>query len=118
MAAEASPALYQGVVLAPMVRCGTLPLRALALRYGADAVWGEEIIAQKLATCTRTENLDLNTVDFVAPDGSIVLRTCREIERGRLVCQLGAATGAQALAAAKVVEGDVDARYLSPRKVE
>ena len=35
-------------VLAPMVKCGTLPLRLLALRYGADYVYTEEIIAYKL----------------------------------------------------------------------
>ena len=28
------------VVLAPMVRSGELPTRLLALRYGADLVWG------------------------------------------------------------------------------
>ena len=33
---------YRGkVVLAPMVRVGELPTRLLALKYGADLVWGE-----------------------------------------------------------------------------
>jgi len=33
---------YRGkVVLAPMVRCGECPSRLLALKYGADLVWGE-----------------------------------------------------------------------------
>ena len=33
---------YRGkIVLAPMVRSGELPSRLLALRYGADLVWGE-----------------------------------------------------------------------------
>jgi len=32
---------YKGkLVLAPMVRAGELPTRLLALRYGADLVWG------------------------------------------------------------------------------
>jgi hypothetical protein len=32
---------YRGkVVLAPMVRSGELPSRLLALKYGADLVWG------------------------------------------------------------------------------
>ena len=35
-------------MLAPMVRCGTLPLRLLALRFGADYVYTEELIAFKL----------------------------------------------------------------------
>jgi tRNA-dihydrouridine synthase 2 len=34
---------YRGkVVLAPMVRSGELPSRLLALKYGADLVWGEQ----------------------------------------------------------------------------
>lgn len=33
---------YQGkVILAPMVRIGTLPTRMLALKYGADIVYAE-----------------------------------------------------------------------------
>lgn len=32
---------YKGkLVLAPMVRAGELPTRLLALKYGADLVWG------------------------------------------------------------------------------
>ena len=106
--APAAHSPYRGVVLAPMVRCGTLPLRALALRYGAHAVWGEEIIAMKLAQCNRVENTHLGTIDFVTPDGgTVVLRVCDDLERGKMICQLGAATAEHALAAAKVVENDV-----------
>lgn len=33
---------YKGkVILAPMVRVGTLPMRLLALKYGADIVYAE-----------------------------------------------------------------------------
>lgn len=32
------------VVLAPMVRSGELPSRLMALKYGADLVWGESAI--------------------------------------------------------------------------
>ena len=33
---------YEGkVILAPMVRIGTLPTRLLALKYGADIVYAE-----------------------------------------------------------------------------
>ena len=44
---------YRGkIVLAPMVRSGELPSRLLALKYGADLVWGKsqdlhEIIISK-----------------------------------------------------------------------
>ena len=35
---------YRGkVVLAPMVRSGELPSRLLALKYGADLVWGKSL---------------------------------------------------------------------------
>lgn len=35
---------YRGkVVLAPMVRSGECPSRLLALKYGADLVWGAQI---------------------------------------------------------------------------
>ena len=39
----ASPGLSytDKVILAPMVRIGTLPMRLLALQYGADIVYGE-----------------------------------------------------------------------------
>ena len=35
-------------ILAPMVRIGTLPARLLALRYGADLVYTEELIDYKV----------------------------------------------------------------------
>ncbi len=39
-----------------MVRAGTLPLRLLCLGYGADVVWGEEIIDRKMLGCERRAN--------------------------------------------------------------
>jgi tRNA-dihydrouridine synthase 2 len=39
-----------------MVRVGTLPLRLMALRYGADIVYSPEIIAKKLKNTIRLEN--------------------------------------------------------------
>lgn len=44
------------IVLAPMVRVGTLPSRLLALRYGADIVYSEEIIDWKLLKSYRQVN--------------------------------------------------------------
>jgi tRNA-dihydrouridine synthase 2 len=43
-------------ILAPMVKAGTLPLRLLALQYGADIVYCEELIDWKLLRSTRREN--------------------------------------------------------------
>lgn len=43
---------YRGtVVLAPMVRSGELPSRLLALKYGADLVWGEWHSREKCVQC-------------------------------------------------------------------
>jgi len=48
---------YSGkTILAPMVRVGTLPTRLLALEYGADIVYTEELIDWKLLRCHRRVN--------------------------------------------------------------
>lgn len=48
---------YDGkLILAPMVRIGTLPMRLLALDYGADIVYTEELIDRKLLRSIRREN--------------------------------------------------------------
>lgn len=39
-----------------MVRMGTLPLRLLALRYGADIVYTEEIVDKKMVRTKRVVN--------------------------------------------------------------
>uniref|UniRef100_A0A8C8DMW5 Dihydrouridine synthase 2 n=1 Tax=Oryzias sinensis TaxID=183150 RepID=A0A8C8DMW5_9TELE len=73
--------------LAPMVRVGTLPMRLLALDYGADVVYCEELIDIKMAQCRRVVNDVLDTVDFVAPDDRVMFRTCRK-EKERVVFQM------------------------------
>lgn len=44
------------LILAPMVRICTLPMRLLALDYGADIVYTEELIDWKLLRSFRREN--------------------------------------------------------------
>lgn len=44
------------IILAPMVRVGTLPMRLLALDYGADLVYSEELIDWKFLRSVRREN--------------------------------------------------------------
>lgn len=44
------------IILAPMVRVGTLPMRLLALRHGAEIVYSEEIIDWKLLKSYRQVN--------------------------------------------------------------
>uniref|UniRef100_A0A8C5EHA2 DRBM domain-containing protein n=1 Tax=Gouania willdenowi TaxID=441366 RepID=A0A8C5EHA2_GOUWI len=74
--------------LAPMVRVGTLPMRLLALDFGADLVYCEELIDIKMVQCRRVVNEVLQTVDFVAPDERVMFRTC-EKEKDRVVFQMG-----------------------------
>ncbi|XP_070387131.1 tRNA-dihydrouridine(20) synthase [NAD(P)+]-like [Dermacentor albipictus] len=93
-------------ILAPMVRIGTLPMRLLALHYGADLVYTEELIDYRLLKCQRIENKVLGTIDFVDDDHQIVLRTC-EKEKGRNILQIGTCNPERAVQVAKLVEKDV-----------
>uniref|UniRef100_A0A8C6M7P4 Dihydrouridine synthase 2 n=2 Tax=Nothobranchius furzeri TaxID=105023 RepID=A0A8C6M7P4_NOTFU len=94
--------------LAPMVRVGTLPMRLLALDYGADLVYCEELIDLKMVQCQRVVNEVLETVDFIAPDDRVMFRTCMR-EKDRVVFQMGTADPDRALAVARLVEKDVAA---------
>ena len=90
--------------LAPMVRANSTPLRILALDYGADIVYSEELIARRLELCVRKDNDELKTIDFVDASGKTTcLRVDPARETGRLVVQLGAADGACAARAAALV---------------
>ena len=91
-----------GVVLAPMVRLGTLPLRLLALERGAAAVYTEEIIATKLAATVRRHDSGLGLTTWLGAGGQHVLATCAR-ERGRLIVQLGVSSGEAALAALAIL---------------
>lgn len=53
------------MILAPMVKIGTLPTRLLALEYGADIVYTEEIIDFRILRSERVENAVLGTVDYI-----------------------------------------------------
>ncbi|GAB2279245.1 tRNA-dihydrouridine(20) synthase [NAD(P)+]-like protein [Dionaea muscipula] len=93
------------LVLAPMVRVGTLPMRLLAAEYGADITYGEEIIDHKLIKCERIVNDYLGTTDFIEKGTeNVVFRTCPE-EKSRVVLQLGTSGATRALSAAQLVCG-------------
>ena len=53
------------MIMAPMVKIGFTPARLLALDYGADIVYTEEIIDWRLLRCSRIQNPVLNTVDYI-----------------------------------------------------
>jgi tRNA-dihydrouridine synthase 2 len=94
--------------MAPMVRVGTLPMRLLALEFGADLVYTEELIDYKLMKCKKVFNKVLNTVDFVdeSEGDNVVFRTC-EKEKEKVILQIGTADAVRALKAAKLVEDHV-----------
>lgn len=117
--------LYRGVACAPMVRASTTPLRTLALKYGADIVYTEEMIDRSLSSTTREISKE-GYVDYVKDTSklsdkvkrriikmgeapALMLRIDPEIERGKLICQLGTGEPNFALAAALHVHKDVDA---------
>ncbi|XP_031478524.1 uncharacterized protein LOC116249544 isoform X4 [Nymphaea colorata] len=97
------------LILAPMVRVGTLPFRMLAAQYGADITYGEEIVDHKLLKCERLINETLGTIDFVERGtDNVVFRTCEE-EKHRVVFQIGTSNASRALSAAMLVCKDVAA---------
>jgi tRNA-dihydrouridine synthase 2 len=93
------------VVLAPMVRIGELPTRLLALRHGADLVWGPETIDRAIIDSQRSINPKTNCIEFRKPVRLIY--RIHPSEQGRLVYQLGSADPLLAVEAAKVVAKDV-----------
>ena len=111
---------YRGkVVLAPMVRSGELPSRLLALKYGADLVWGPETVDRSMIGTTKKYNPLTSTIDFTrmpsnvnrsqseSSKESILYKIHPECEQGKLIFQLGTASPEQAVEAANVVAGDV-----------
>jgi len=123
---EKARRLYRGVALAPMVRASTIPLRTLALQYGADFTYTEELVDRSLSQTIRVENKDLGTIDYIKDPATLpkktrkklkadnnrpclILRIDPKIEKGKLICQLGTGEPELALEAAKRVVGDVDA---------
>jgi tRNA-dihydrouridine synthase 2 len=93
------------VVLAPMVRVGELPTRLLALKYGADLVWGPETIDRAIIGTQRLINDKSGCIEYSKP-GRVIYRI-HPSEQGRLVYQLGSADPKLAVEAAKTVAGDV-----------
>jgi tRNA-dihydrouridine synthase 2 len=108
--------LYAGkTILAPMVRAGRTSLRNLVLEYGADLVYTEEIIDEKLLKTRRNVNGDLifihfhtllnldilQTVDY-QNDDEIVLRISNT-EKPKCVLQVGSCSPENLVAVCKKV---------------
>ncbi|OQE09427.1 hypothetical protein PENVUL_c006G07853 [Penicillium vulpinum] len=106
------------IVLAPMVRSGELPSRLLALKYGADLVWGPETIDRSMIGAERRVNPRNGTIEFTRMPSnggrpnkpvkaSIIYRIDPVREKGRLIYQMGTANPELAVQAARVVAADV-----------
>ncbi|KAF4966089.1 hypothetical protein FZEAL_10696 [Fusarium zealandicum] len=111
---------YRGkVVLAPMVRSGELPSRLLALKYGADLVWGPETVDYSMIGTSRRFDPESKTIEWFRvssqgqkeppPDAkeSIIYRMLPEIEKDKLIFQIGTSDPDRAVQAAKLVAADV-----------
>ncbi|KAK3820183.1 MAG: hypothetical protein J3Q66DRAFT_261709, partial [Benniella sp.] len=92
-------------ILAPMVRVGTLPIRLMALEYGADLVYTPEVVDKAIVGAERIVNEDNGTIDYVVK-GVSVFRT-HPSEKSKLVFQIGSANAELALQAALTVAQDV-----------
>ncbi|PWY99445.1 FMN-linked oxidoreductase [Testicularia cyperi] len=100
--ASTSPLRYENsIVLAPMVRIGTLPTRLLSLEYGADLVWGPEIVDRAIIGCERRVNPVTGVVEFLKDNKQIF--SCHPVERPYLVYQIGTANPDLAAQAVKVI---------------
>ncbi|GAA5976624.1 hypothetical protein JCM10908_005573 [Rhodotorula pacifica] len=95
----------QGMHLAPMVRIGTLPLRLIALEYGAELVWGPEIVDKAIIGAERKVDPRTGVISFCKNGRSIF--DCHPLEKSRLIFQLGSASPDLAVQAMKVIENDV-----------
>ncbi|QDS67911.1 hypothetical protein FKW77_008445 [Venturia effusa] len=113
---------YRGkIVLAPMVRSGELPSRLMALKYGADLVWGPETVDKAMIGCTRhvcdrTSTVYWSRISSNAirdPDQhpnkkeSVIYRLHPTLEHKKLIFQIGTASPEHAVAAARLVAADV-----------
>mmetsp|Transcript_12306 Transcript_12306/g.17961 ORF Transcript_12306/g.17961 Transcript_12306/m.17961 type:complete len:479 (+) Transcript_12306:66-1502(+) len=123
---ERANKLFQDAeILAPMVRASSTQLRSLALSYGCDLVYSEEIVDRSIITTERVYNEELQTIDYRKKMESFsakqqrrmkaknepvptILRIAPSIERNKLIYQMGTGEASLALPSALMVQNDVD----------
>ncbi|GJQ10264.1 hypothetical protein GpartN1_g2055.t1 [Galdieria partita] len=93
----------QKKVLAPMVRIGTLPMRLLALEYGADLVYSEEIIDRNFLDCYIHDNEKYSIKEWISNKTQLSFFSTCVKERDRLVVQLGTSNANYAWKAAEKI---------------
>ncbi|KAJ1982723.1 tRNA-dihydrouridine synthase 2 [Dimargaris verticillata] len=92
-------------ILAPMVRVGTLPMRMLALKYGADLVYTPEIIDKRIINATRRVNPETGIIEYIT--NGVTDLQIHPKEKPFLVFQMGTSDPEIALQAALAVQQDV-----------
>ena len=121
-----APLSYEDkVVLAPMVRVTSLPFRILAAQHGAEVLFSEELIAQKIVKTKRREDVSRNMVEYILTEQhgklkkqqlleTLIFATLRRESRAEhpegapVVLQIGSAHPHLAAQAAQHMERDVD----------
>lgn len=97
---------YRGkVVLAPMVRSGELPSRLLALKYGADLVWGPETVDRSMIGCTKKINPRTGCLEWSRSTHereTVLYRIDPARESDKLIYQIGTNSPERAVEAAKL----------------
>ncbi|KAI0697672.1 hypothetical protein BC835DRAFT_1405602 [Cytidiella melzeri] len=96
-----------GVMLAPMVRSGTMVTRLFALKYGANLVWGPEIVDKAILHAERRVDPATGVVSYVGKSQTKAMFTTHPLEKPYLIYQIGSADPDLAVRAAKIVMQDV-----------
>jgi len=94
------------LIMAPMVRISSLPMRMLAYSYGADICYSEEMIDRKIIKTIRKIDPITGRIEYHLPAGGITFAT---YPNEPVVMQLGTADAVLALKAAQTVCNDVRA---------
>ena len=92
------------LVLGPMVRVSTFPFRLLCHNYGADFMYGPEIIDRTLIDSKIKTNAKNNTICIVDrnKESRLIFKTLSN-RKEPVVCQIGSCDSVKFLNAAKTV---------------
>ncbi|OCF31727.1 tRNA-dihydrouridine synthase 2 [Kwoniella heveanensis BCC8398] len=93
------------LVLAPMVRTGSLPMRLLSLYYGAGLVWSPEVVDKAIIGSERVVDPKTGVITYHKGQGPIF--SCHPIEKPYLIFQIGSSNPELAVKAAQTVQQDV-----------
>ncbi|EIW71544.1 hypothetical protein TREMEDRAFT_42909 [Tremella mesenterica DSM 1558] len=93
------------LVLAPMVRTGSLPTRLLSLYYGAGLVWSPEVVDRAIIGSERIVDPVTGVITYTKGQGPIF--STHPMEKPYLIFQIGSSNPALAVKAAQTVQQDV-----------